>query len=88
MSSARCQRGRLYPDVNFIIYHSGFETDHREGPFDPGRATHGIDTLIKSLLDSGITPNSNVHAELGSTWRFVMHDPTMAAHLLGKLLVH
>jgi hypothetical protein len=79
---------KLYPDVNFIIYHSGFETGHREGPFDPARATYGVDALIKSLLDNGIAPNSNVYAELGSTWRFVMRDPTMAAHLLGKLLVH
>jgi predicted TIM-barrel fold metal-dependent hydrolase len=29
---------------------------------------------------------SNVYAELGSTWRFVMRDPDQAAHLLGKLL--
>ena len=79
---------KLYPDVNFIIYHSGLEIGHREGPFDPARATHGVDALIKSLLDNGIAPNSNVYAELGSTWRFVMRDPTMAAHLLGKLLVH
>ena len=40
---------RLYPDVNFIIYHSGFETGHREGPFDPASAGRGVDTLIKSL---------------------------------------
>ena len=79
---------KLYPDVNFIIYHSGFESGHREGPFDPARATQGIDMLLKSLLDNGIAPNSNVYAELGSTWRFAMRDPTMAAHILGKLLVH
>ena len=79
---------RLYPDVNFIIYHSGFETAHPEGPYAPARATRGVDTLIKSLADNGIAPNSNVYAELGSTWRFVMRDPTTAAHLLGKLLTH
>ena len=79
---------KLYPDVNFIIYHSGLEIFHREGPFDPARATHGVEALIRSLLDNGIAPNSNVYAELSSTWRFVMRDPTMAAHLLGKLLVH
>ena len=48
----------------------------------------GVDTLIKSLLDNGIQPGGNVYAELGSTWRFVMRDPTTAAHLLGKLLKH
>jgi len=40
------------------------------------------------MLDNGIGPNANVYAELGSTWRFVMRDPTTAAHLLGKLLQH
>lgn len=79
---------RRYPDVAFIIYHSGLETDHPEGPYDPANATRGVDTLIKSLQDNGVPPNSNVYAELGSTWRFVMRDPTTAAHLLGKLLTH
>jgi hypothetical protein len=77
---------RLYPDMRFIIYHSGFETAHPEGPFDPDRAERGVDVLIRSLLDNGIGPGGNVYAELGSTWRFVMRDPTTAAHLLGKLL--
>ncbi|HYG89755.1 MAG TPA: amidohydrolase family protein [Azospirillum sp.] len=79
---------RRFPDVNFIIYHSGFETNHREEAYDPSRATRGIDALVKSLHDNGIPPNANVYAELGSTWRFVMRDPTMAAHVLGKLLTH
>ena len=79
---------RLYPDMNFIIYHSGYEAGTTEGPFDRARAERGADTLIKSVLDNDIGPNSNVYAELGSTWRFVMRDPTTAAHLLGKLLSH
>ncbi|HEX6141813.1 MAG TPA: amidohydrolase family protein [Geminicoccaceae bacterium] len=79
---------RLYPDMNFIIYHSGFETGHAEGPYDPSSTARGIDTLIRSLEDNGIGPGGNVYAELGSTWRFVMRDPTTAAHLLGKLLTH
>ena len=37
---------------------------------------------------NGVARNANVYAELGSTWRFVMRDPTTAAHLLGKLLKH
>ena len=40
------------------------------------------------MQDNDIGPNGNVFAELGSTWRFVMRDPTTAAHLLGKLLQH
>ena len=74
--------------MNFIIYHSGYEAGTEEGPFDPARAERGVDTLIKSVLDNDIGPNGNVYAELGSTWRFVMRDPTTAAHLLGKLLTH
>jgi hypothetical protein len=77
---------RLFPDVNFIIYHSGFETGRREGPYDATRAERGIDALVKSLADNGIGPGANVYAELGSTWRFLMRDPTSAAHTLGKLL--
>ena len=79
---------KLFPDVNFIVYHSGFETDRREGPYDPADAARGIDALVKSLADNGIPPNRNVYAELGSTWRMVMRDPTAAAHTLGKLLKH
>jgi uncharacterized protein len=78
---------RLFPDMNFIVYHSGFEPGHREGPLDP-QAEQGIDVLIRSLRDNDIRPNGNVYAELGSTWRFAMRDPTTAAHLLGKLLRH
>jgi uncharacterized protein len=79
---------RLFPDMNFIIYHSGYEAGTEEGPFDPDRAERGVDVLIKSVLDNDIGANGNVYAELGSTWRFVMRDPTTAAHLLGKLLKH
>ncbi len=76
---------RQYPDVSFIVYHSGYEPDQREGPYDPGNVKGGVDTLIKSLQDNEISPNSNVYAELGTTWRSVMRDPDQAAHLLGKL---
>jgi uncharacterized protein len=76
---------KLFPDVHFIVYHSGFETATEEGPYDPGRA-RGVDSLVRSLEESGVAPGSNVYAELGSTWRFLMRDPTQAAHALGKLL--
>ena len=79
---------RSFPDVNFIIYHSGFETDRRELGYDAARAERGIDNLIKSLAENGIGPGGNVYAELGSTWRFLMRDPTSAAHALGKLVRH
>jgi len=77
---------RRYPDVNFLIYHSGFVPALKEGPFVGKGAEDGIDTLIRSLIENGVKPNSNVYAELGSTWRFLMRDPDSAAHALGKLL--
>ena len=79
---------KKYPDMNFIVYHSGIDVEPPEGPYDPARADKGVNTLIKSLLDNGIPPNSNVYAELGSTWRLVMRDPNQAAHTLGKLVKH
>jgi hypothetical protein len=38
------------------------------------------------MKEHGIGRHQNVYAELGSTWRFCMRDPDMAAHLLGKLI--
>ena len=32
--------------------------------------------------------NSNVYAELGSTWRQSLRDPDSAAHIIGKLVKH
>lgn len=75
---------KRYPDVNFLIYHSGFVTGKPEGAHDPAR-TDGIDALVTSLAEAGVKPGANVYAELGSTWRFLMRDPDSAAHALGKL---
>ncbi|HSD44156.1 MAG TPA: amidohydrolase family protein [Burkholderiales bacterium] len=77
---------KRFPDVSFLVYHSGFVTDTVERAYDEGARRDGIDTLIRSLIENGIAPNSNVYAELGSTWRFLMRDPDQAAHALGKLL--
>lgn len=76
---------KRYPDMNFLIYHSGFVPNAKEGPYDPQR-TDGVDSLVTSLLENGIEPGSNVYAELGSTWRLCMRDPDTAAHTLGKLI--
>jgi len=79
---------KRFPDVSFLVYHSGFVTGVPERAFTGRGASDGIDTLIRSLVENGIKPNSNVYAELGSTWRFLMRDPSGAAHALGKLLKH
>jgi len=77
---------RLFPDVTFIVYHSGYQTATRERAFDARAARDGIDSLVRTVLENEIAPGGNVYAELGSTWRFLMRDPDQAAHALGKLL--
>jgi hypothetical protein len=75
-----------YPDMNFLVYHSGYIIGEPERGYDPDRG-EGIDALVQSVLDNELGPNSNVYAELGSTWRFLFtRDPDSAAHAVGKLL--
>ena len=78
---------KIFPDVNFLVYHSGFIAGQPEGPYDPNRG-EGIDELIRSVEEHEISRNSNVYAELGSTWRYAMRDPNTAAHIIGKLVKH
>jgi predicted TIM-barrel fold metal-dependent hydrolase len=74
-----------FPDVKFLIYHSGFVPGQAEGPYEAGH-NEGVDSLVTSLAKNAVKPGANVYAELGSTWRFVMRDPTSAAHTIGKLV--
>jgi predicted TIM-barrel fold metal-dependent hydrolase len=75
------------PDIDFVVYHSGFEPGQDEGPYTPETRDLGTNRLIASLEDAGIGPNENVYAELGGTWWFAMQDPAATApHVLGKLL--
>lgn len=76
----------IYPRMDFLIYHAGYEPDNVERAFDPKVERRGTDTLIHSLLRSGIGHGSNVYAEIGASWRSVMKDPTQASHVIGKLL--
>jgi predicted TIM-barrel fold metal-dependent hydrolase len=77
---------KRFPDVNFLIYHSGFVPGVAEGPYRGGN--EGVDGLVASLRKNSVPPGANVYAELGSTWRFLMRDPEQAAHLVGKLVQH
>jgi len=79
---------KMFPDMNFLIYHSSYVSGNGEIQFSKGGGADGVDTLIQSLVDNEITPNSNVYAELGSTWRLLMQKPNDAAHVLGKLLTY
>ena len=76
---------KAYPDIDFVVYHSGFESANREGPYDANGG--GVDRFVRSLKEAGIGHGQNVYAELGSTWFLAMRDPDQAAHVLGKLLV-
>lgn len=94
---------RQYPDVRFIIYHSGYVGEPvRPYPGDDraDSAAKGIDGLIKSLRENGWDAGSfvpaglehgnspNVFAELGTTWRLNMANADRASHLIGKLVRH
>lgn len=76
-----------HPDVDIIVYHSGFEVALPEGPYSASTSHRGVNRLVTSLAVAGIAPGSNVYAEIGTTWWHLMKRPTEAAHLLGKLLL-
>ena len=80
---------KAFPDINFIVYHSGYESrqgDREEGPYSEEVTHLGTNRLIKSLKDANIGPGGNVYAELGTTWYLIMAHPREAAHVMGKLL--
>jgi predicted TIM-barrel fold metal-dependent hydrolase len=79
---------RDYPEMNFVVYHCGFEVSIQEGAYTEASRDRGVNRFISSLLDNGVMPGSNVYGELGSTWWYLMRTPNQAAHFLGKLLTH
>src|SRR5262249_9798394 len=80
-----------FPDLDFLIYHSGYEIPPgaapEEGPYSDEAAHAGTNRLVTSLRAARIAPGSNVYAELGSTWFCLIRRPEEAAHVLGKLLL-
>src|SRR5688572_21426366 len=76
---------KRFPDMNFLIYHSGYVTETPEGPYN-ARRNDGVDRLIRTAIENGIGAGGNIYPELGSTWRTLMRDPNQAAHTLGKLV--
>jgi len=77
---------RLYPDVKFLVYHAGYEPLTIETAYNE-QQPRGINSLVKTLKEHGVAPGSNVYADLGTTWRYLMRDADQAAHGLGKLLL-
>jgi len=76
---------RLFPDMQFVIYHAAWDPSHIEGPYDP-TATIGIDTVLAALDRHHVPPNGNVWVDVATTWRQLLTQPDQAAHALGKLL--
>ena len=76
---------RRFPDMKFLIYHSGYVMTETEGPYNEKRSG-GVDRLVRSARENGIGAGGNIYPELGSTWRALMRDPDQAAHTLGKLI--
>ncbi|MEO8697477.1 MAG: amidohydrolase family protein, partial [Acidimicrobiales bacterium] len=74
--------------MQFIVYHSAFERETIEGAYSPSSAARGVNSFVKAMIDNGLPPNSNVWADLGTTWRELMRKPNEAAHCVGKLLKH
>jgi hypothetical protein len=81
---------KAFPDIDFVIYHSGYELPidgaPPEGPYRADDPPHGVDRLLTSLDHADIARGANVFAELGSTWFSLVSRPVEAAHVLGKLL--
>ena len=71
--------------MQFVVYHAAWTPQHVEGPYDPQDPV-GVDSLLKALDDYGVPENSNVWADLATTWRSLLTEPTQAAHVSGKLL--
>jgi uncharacterized protein len=76
---------RLFPDMQFVVFHGAWDKNHTEGAYDPN-ASLGIDTFLRALDGHNVPPNSNVWVDVGTVWREVLRDPNTAAHTMGKLL--
>ena len=82
---------KAFPDLDFVVYHSGYElpgTSPPEGPFSDAAATVGVNRLIASARDAGLGAGGNIYPELGTTWFCLIRRPVEAAHVLGKLIAH
>jgi len=80
---------RAFPDLNFIIYHSGMQ--NMVSTLPPGKSGIGDDGYISWTTDlvrdvKGDPSLTNVYAELGTVFAFsVVTHPEIAGHLLGQL---
>ena len=95
--------GRMFPDIVFYTYHSGYDGEYQTAyPGDDrvNSSNRGVDAFIKSCRENGIDAGRhvppglqhgntpNMYAELGTAWWNVMNDASQATHMLGKLITH
>jgi len=79
-----------HPDLNFVVYHSGFKAANYELP--PGDAFVGPDGYLAWTTDLcrdriANPKMTNVYAELGTTFgHTVITHPNICGHLLGQLV--
>lgn len=82
---------KAFPEIDFVIYHSGYEFPSsdapEEGPYREGAPHTGVDRLVDSVRSARLSTGANVYAELGTTWFCLVRRPEEAAHVLGKLLL-
>src|SRR4029079_16493119 len=76
---------RLFPDMQFVIFHAAWDSRVRESAYRTG-ATRGIDSLISALDRYNVPTSANVWVDLGTVWRQLLTDPTQVSHALGKVL--
>lgn len=76
---------RLYPDMNFVIYHSAWDPSHVEGPYNADSPL-GVDTVLAALDRHHVPPNDNVWVDVAAMWRQLLTLPDQAAHAIGKVL--
>ena len=70
---------RDWPDLDFMVYHSGYFP-----PSNPYGFTPGIALFLDDIATMG--PRDNLYAEVGSTFANSLFNPSAAAHLLGQLM--
>jgi predicted TIM-barrel fold metal-dependent hydrolase len=70
---------RDWPDLDFMVYHSGYFP-----PSNPYGFTPGIALFLDDIATMG--PRDNLYAEVGSTFANSLFNPNAAAHLLGQLM--
>jgi len=80
------QAAKDFPDLNFIIYHSGWHptAPRPEGKADDPQYIPWVSELIDVVKRNRL---KNVYFELGSTWNGLSSaSPVAAMHLFGQLL--